>query len=143
MFYSARRMRFICLLAFAFFLPVSSGCSYSESRRAKAVARGNHLFEIHCSGCHGRRRLDLQKVPPDLHGIFERRFLPRGRPATDDVVRSTILSGRSNIMPSFEGNLSDDDIQDIILYLHTLKLPSRAATPAARQKRFVALSRVG
>ena len=30
-------------------------------------------------------------------------------------------------MPSFEGNLSDEDIQDIILYLHTLKAPPKAA----------------
>jgi len=127
MFYSTRRRGFICLLAFAFFLPGSSGCSYSESRRAKAIARGNHLFEMHCSGCHSRRRLDLEKVPPDLHGVFDRRFLPSGRSATDDVVRSTIRTGRGGIMPSFEGNLSDEDIQDIILYLHTLKAPPKAA----------------
>jgi mono/diheme cytochrome c family protein len=125
--YSTRKIRFVCLLALVFFLPVLCGCSYWESRRAKAIARGNHLFEVHCSGCHGRRRLDLQKVPPDLHGVFDRKFLPSGRPATDDVVRSTILAGRSSIMPSFEGNLSHDDIQDIILYLHTLKVLSKGA----------------
>jgi len=126
MVYSGRKRRVICLLVCAFSLPPLSGCSYVQSRRAKAIARGNHLFEMHCSGCHGRTRLDLGKVPPDLHGVFDRRLLPSGRPATDDVVRSTILAGRSSIMPSFESNLSDDDIQDIILYLHTLKVPSSA-----------------
>jgi cytochrome c2 len=143
-FRSAHKRRYICFLVFAFLLSGSSGCSHLESRRAQAIARGNHLFTIHCSGCHGRRRLDLGKVPPDLHGVFDRRFLPSGRFATDDVVRSTILTGRSGIMPSFEGNLSDEDIQDIILYLHTLKAAPKVVTPAAsteRLSRFVAVAR--
>jgi len=131
MFRSICKRRFVCFLAFAFLLSELSGCSYWRSRRAKAVARGNHLFKMHCGGCHGPRRLDLEKVPPDLNGVFARRFLPSGRPATDDVVRSTILTGRGGIMPSFERSLSDEDIQDIILYLHTLKAPPKAATPAA------------
>jgi mono/diheme cytochrome c family protein len=125
MFRFARRGRLVSLLVLAFLLPGSSACSYSESRRAQAVARGHQLFEMHCSGCHSRRRLDLEKVPPDLHGVFDSRVLPSGRSATDDMVRSTILTGRSGIMPSFEGSLSDENIQDIILYLHTLKAPSR------------------
>jgi len=126
-----RKKQFICLLALvASWLPASTSCSYWEGRRAKAIAHGNDLFEMHCSGCHNRKRLDLEKVPPDLHGVFDRRFLPSGRSATDDLVRSTILTGRSGIMPSFEGSLSDEDIQDIILYLHTMKPPSTGTTPA-------------
>ena len=123
--HSTRKTGLICPLVLALWLLGSSSCD-SASRRAKAVARGNDLFEMHCSGCHSRRRLDLEKVPPDLHGVFDRRFLPSGRSATDDLVRSTILTGRSGIMPSFEGSLSDEDIHDIILYLHTLRLPASA-----------------
>jgi mono/diheme cytochrome c family protein len=123
--YPTRKVRFICLLALALLLPGSSGCSYWESRRMKSIARGRDLFEMHCSGCHSRRRVDLGKVPPDLHGVFDRSFLPSGRSATEEVIRSTIQTGRSGIMPSFEGNLSDEDIQNIILYLHTLKVPPR------------------
>ena len=131
MFRSRRRTQFVYFLVLAFLLPGSSGCSYSEHRRAKAIARGYQLFEMHCSGRHGKRRLDLEKVPPDLRGVFDSRSLPSGRTATDDMVRSTILTGRSGIMPSFEGSLSDENIQDLILYLHTLKAPPKAATPAA------------
>ena len=43
------------------------------------------------------------------------------------MVRSTIQTGRSGIMPSFEGSLSDENIQDIILYLHSLKAPAIAS----------------
>lgn len=131
MFGSTCKRRFVYFLVLAFLLSESSSCSYWEGRRAKAVARGDHLFKMHCGGCHGRSRLDLAKVPPDLNGVFHRGILPSGRPATDEVLRSTILTGRSGIMPSFKGSLSDEDIQDIILYLHTLKLPPKAATPAA------------
>jgi len=127
MFRSTRRPQFVYLLVLAFLLPGSSGCSYSEHRRAQAIARGHQLFEMHCGGCHGNRRLDLEKVPHDLHGVFDSRSLPSGRSATDDMVRSTIQTGRSGIMPSFEGSLSDENIQDIILYLHTLKAPAIAS----------------
>ncbi len=120
---SACKPWFICLCVLGLLLGASSGCSHSENRRVEAIVRGNHLFEMHCAGCHGRRRLDMGKVPPDLHGIFEGKLLPSGRSATDDVVRSTILTGRSGIMPPFEGSLSDESIDDIILYLHTLKSP--------------------
>jgi len=128
MFRSTRRTQWVCPLVLVFLLPGSSGCSYSEPRRAQAIARGHQLFEMHCSGCHSQRRLDLEKVPPDLHGVFDGRSLPSGRSATDDMVRSTILTGRSGIMPSFEGSLSDENIQDIILYLHMLKAPPRSST---------------
>lgn len=127
----ASKTMFICLLLFALLLFTLPGCSYSKSRRGKAIARGSDLFEMHCSGCHSRRRLDLGKAPPDLHGVFDRQFLPSGRSATDDLVRSTILTGRSGIMPSFEGSLSEENIDDIILYLHTLKALPRAATPVS------------
>ena len=128
MFRSTCNKRFVCYLAVAFLLSASFGCSYWESRRAKAVARGNQLFQIHCGGCHGSRRLDLEKVPPDLNGVFNRRLLPSGRPATDEAVRSTILTGQGGIMPSFEHSLSEEDIHDIILYLHTLKPPQKPVT---------------
>ncbi len=131
MFRSTCRTQSVCLLVLAFLLLGVSGCSYSERRRAEAIARGQQLFEMHCGGCHSQRRLDLEKVPPDLHGVFDSRSLPSGRSATDDMVRSTILTGRSGIMPSFEGSLSDENIQDIILYLHTLKAPPKAASPGA------------
>jgi hypothetical protein len=61
------------------------------------------------------------KQPPLLDGIFQRPSLPSGAPATDAQVRSTILGGRSGIMPPFQNALDSQDIGDIIEYLHTLK----------------------
>ena len=132
MFRSSQRALLVCSVALTFLLSASSGCSYSARRKAQAVTRGNLLFAMHCQGCHTGRRVDLEKVPPDLHGLFDRKYLPSGRSATEDMVRSTILTGRSGIMPSFEGSLSDEDIQAIILYLHTLK-PAPAMAAAGRR----------
>jgi len=98
------------------------GCSYfGGAGKAAEVASGQKLFQAHCGGCHNGKPLAVGKQPPDLHGIFERPSLPSGAPATDDEVRSTILQGRSGIMPPFANVLNSDDIRDIIAYLHTLK----------------------
>jgi hypothetical protein len=68
--------------------------------------------------CHDGKKLMLGKQPPLLNGIFQRPSLPSGAPATNAQVRSTILAGRSGIMPPFQNVLSGQDISDIIEYLH-------------------------
>ena len=99
---------------------VLAGCYETRGERERTVAHGKKLFELHCCGCHNGRRLDLAKNPPNLAGIFRQHSLPSGAPATDAAVRSTILTGRSGIMPSFEGSLSDEQIKDIVRYLHSV-----------------------
>ncbi|HVB33021.1 MAG TPA: cytochrome c [Patescibacteria group bacterium] len=101
------------------FLP---GCSRSVNRaNAREIARGRILFEVHCLGCHGGRIHTLARRPPRLNGIFQRKYLPSGEPATDSQVRATIQDGRAGIMPPFQNILSKQDIRDITAYLHTLK----------------------
>jgi len=102
---------------FLFLAP--TGCYETRREKEQAIARGKALFELDCCGCHNGRRSDLAKIPPNLAGIFRRSQLPSGAPATDAMVRSTILTGRSGIMPSFEGSLNDQKITDIIRYLHS------------------------
>jgi len=104
------------------------GCYETRAGTARAIAQGKVLFELHCCGCHSGRRLDLAKNPPNLAGIFLRPSLPSGRPATDAMVRSTILVGRSGIMPSFQSSLSDEEIKDIIRYLHSVGGETRLCT---------------
>jgi mono/diheme cytochrome c family protein len=98
------------------------GCSqFGNGRKAQEIASGQRLFQMHCGGCHNGKKLMAGKQPPLLNGIFQRPSLPSGAPATDDQVRSTIVGGRSGIMPPFQNDLSSQDIRDIIEYLHTLK----------------------
>lgn len=93
---------------------------YAEKRhREQEISRGKALFELSCCACHGGKISGMGKVPPNLSGIFQRSRLPSGAPATDEKIRSTILLGRSNIMPSFKNALNDEQIEEIIRYLQT------------------------
>ena len=122
----ARLTTCVSLLVFLFMGP--TGCYETPREREQATARGKALFELHCCGCHNGRRSDLAKIPPNLAGIFRRPQLPSGAPATDAMVRSTVLTGRSDIMPSFEGSLNDQKIDDIIRYLHSVDSGTRVCT---------------
>jgi hypothetical protein len=68
--------------------------------------------------CHEDNDLALKKVPPDLHAIFERSALPSGAPATDAEVRRVILAGKG-FMPSFAGRFTEEQMTDLLVYLHT------------------------
>lgn len=92
-----------------------AGCS--ETRKDRAAEEGKALFELHCCGCHNGKASAAATAPPNLAGIFQRSQLPSGAPATGAAVRSAILQGRAGIMPSFEGTLSDEQIEAIIRYL--------------------------
>lgn len=79
---------------------------------------GKALYEIHCFACHEENQSGLRKVPPKLHDIFSRRYLPDGTtPATDVAVREVIIYGKRT-MPAFNGRLSQAQIVDLIAYLH-------------------------
>ena len=104
------------------FCAAPAGCSrFGQRTKAREIARGRILFETHCGGCHNRKKLSAGVQPPSLNGVFQHPYLPSGADATNAQVRSTILMGRSGIMPSFQGKLTDHEISDIIEYLHTLK----------------------
>ncbi|MGA3370535.1 MAG: hypothetical protein ABSC48_02115 [Terracidiphilus sp.] len=63
-----------------------AGC-HARPALTPAEAEGNHLYQVRCAHCHEDNDLDLKKLPPDLHGIFNLRTLPSGIPATDAAVR--------------------------------------------------------
>jgi mono/diheme cytochrome c family protein len=112
--------RLAVLLLLMFIVTGLAGCIETQKSKEQAIAKGKTLFELHCCGCHNGRRSDLAKLPPNLAGIFQRAQLPSGRPAVDAQVRVTILEGRSAIMPSFQETFSDEDIDDILRYLHSV-----------------------
>jgi protein SCO1 len=80
---------------------------------------GQELFVIHCAACHEDERPDLRKQPPKLDGLFQSKTLPSGAPATDAQVRKTIIRGRRT-MPAFDQRLSEQDVEALVGYLHTL-----------------------
>lgn len=94
-----------------------AGCRVSRSLTPQQ-AEGKHLYDVRCAHCHEDNDLAPKKVPPDLHGLFDRKALPSGIPATDDAVRHNVLAGRG-MMPGFAGRFDDEQMAALLAYLHT------------------------
>ncbi|MGE5112677.1 MAG: c-type cytochrome [Acidobacteriaceae bacterium] len=81
-------------------------------------ARGRQIFDRNCARCHeAYSSRGLQG--PSLKGIYKRKYFPSGLPANDPRMSDVILMGRAK-MPSFRPSISDEELQDLIAYLHTL-----------------------
>ena len=80
--------------------------------------RGDLVFRANCAVCHFPYS-SKSRGGPGLKGLFRKKYLPSGAPANDERVRSAIEQGRAN-MPSFKGALTDDQMADLIAYLHAL-----------------------
>ena len=79
-------------------------------------ARGAALYRVHCARCHyptSTRGLN----GPGLQAITKVKAMPSGAPPTDERLTNVILHGR-NMMPAT--SLTDEELQDMLAYLHTL-----------------------
>jgi mono/diheme cytochrome c family protein len=81
-------------------------------------ARGYTVFQSQCARCHYANRQDGLHGP-GLQGLYKQRYLPSGAPANDDRVTTVVLHGR-NMMPAFGNNLDSQQLNDLIVYIHTL-----------------------
>ena len=79
---------------------------------------GHAVFQSHCAICHYDRQTGALHGP-SLLGLYKKPALPSGAAPTDERVTATILHGR-NQMPAMGAQLSDQDLSDLIAYLHTL-----------------------
>ena len=81
-------------------------------------AHGRRVYEARCAECHfayiGR---DLRG--PSLEGLFKKQFMKNGMPANDDRIADIILLGRAK-MPGFQQKLTQQQLDDLMAYLHTL-----------------------
>jgi mono/diheme cytochrome c family protein len=82
-------------------------------------AAGRRLYDQYCDRCH-EPYSSRDKKGRSLKGVFKQQFLPQsGLPANDERVGELIQSGR-NMMPGFSQAMSQDQIQELLSYLHTL-----------------------
>jgi mono/diheme cytochrome c family protein len=79
---------------------------------------GYSVFQSRCAGCHYAGS-ESSLHGPGLQGIYRKRYLPSGAPANDDRVASVVLHGRG-LMPAFGNNLDEQQLGDLLAYLHTL-----------------------
>ncbi|HEY1498150.1 MAG TPA: cytochrome c [Acidobacteriaceae bacterium] len=100
------------------------GCGPSL-RPSKAVSaltpqeeRGRGVYQQYCASCHYANQAgDLHG--PSLFALYRKKYLPSGAPANDERVTPVIQRGR-NMMPAYGNDLNDQQLQDLLAYLHTL-----------------------
>jgi len=89
------------------------------------VEAGRLVFQNKCSVCHNIT--GDPKFGPNLMGIFSKAQLPNGRPVNDENMAAWIKSGTDytpkpeRVMPPLGGQLSAQDLNNVIEYLKTLK----------------------
>lgn len=82
-------------------------------------ATGRRIYDAECDRCH-EPYSSRGKKGPSLKGVFQHKYLAlSGLPANDDRVTDIVRLGR-NEMPAYSQKLSQQDIQDLLAYLHTL-----------------------
>jgi cytochrome c oxidase subunit 2 len=103
-------------------------------------ANGRQLFQqLGCASCH---RSNGQGVGPNLEGVFGKPVqLSDGRTvvADENYVRNQILNpgaqtvaGYKPIMPSFQGQVSEDNLDALVAYIKSLAQPQPNATSQAQ-----------
>ena len=105
-----------------------AACSGCEVQRRKSDAElglnpqqtaGRHIYDQYCDRCHAGYS-SRGRQGPSLQGIFRKPYLSMsGMPANDQRVGEIIHLGR-NKMEGFGNVLTDDQINDLLAYLHTL-----------------------
>jgi len=79
--------------------------------------RGRQIYQANCAVCHNAYKNEALQGPALIH--LYKKDLPSGKPPTDQHVRDSIMLGR-NMMPPFNLLLNDQQVNDLIAYLHTL-----------------------
>ena len=87
------------------------------------AAKGKAMFEDNCQICHNADS-EEEKVGPGLKGLFKKgpHKMADGtehKQHTDEMIRKQIKEG-SSAMPPIGASFSDQEVDDLLAYLHTL-----------------------
>ena len=82
-------------------------------------AQGRRLYDNYCDRCH-EAYSSRGKKGPSLKGVFRHQYLSQsGLPANDDRMTDIVKYGRAK-MEGFGQVMTDQQIKDLLTYLHTL-----------------------
>lgn len=85
----------------------------TRAQDADAATQGRDLYEEFCGACHGYDGVSLLPGAPSFSS-GER--LER----TDAELIKSILEGKGDIMPPWQGVLSDDECEEILHYVRSM-----------------------
>jgi mono/diheme cytochrome c family protein len=80
--------------------------------------QGHAVFQARCAVCHYDRKTGSLHGPA-LIGVFKKPALHSGATANDERVTVTILHGYG-LMPAMGNTMDQQDLDDLLAYLHTL-----------------------
>lgn len=90
----------------------------------EAIARGEHLFDILCTSCHGVDGYGSPMAPALNNALFL-------DSTSDAAIRQIIAMGVTDtIMPAWGSRLSESQINDIISYLRSMQVDAPTITEA-------------
>ena len=122
------RTRSNYLLTLATLSVLVSGLAGCQAQRRKSDAElglnpqqiaGRKVYDNYCDRCHEPYSSSGKQGPP-LKGVYSKPYLPlSGLPANDERVGEIVRYGRSK-MPGFGQALSNQQVQDLLVYMHTL-----------------------
>ena len=82
-------------------------------------AEGRKLYDNYCDRCH-EPYSSRGKKGPSMKGVFKHQYLSiSGLPANDERMTDIIKNGRAK-MEGFRQVMTDQQVQDLIAYMHTL-----------------------
>ena len=123
---SLRSTRCLCVSVVSLFLVASLGGCDTELRKSDAElglnpqqAAGRRIYDQYCDRCHAPYSSRGRKGP-SMKGVFRKPFLAEsGLPANNDRVAEIVRYGRNN-MPAFGPVLNQQQMEDLLAYLHSL-----------------------
>jgi mono/diheme cytochrome c family protein len=122
--YDLPMRRILIILSTLMLLVILAGCGQPPVKTDAQLglneqqASGRRVFRAYCASCHNAYSTAGSRGP-SMDGLFRKRFLPSGLPANDRFVEQTIAGGRG-MMPGFGGALAQQQLADLMAYLHTL-----------------------
>lgn len=107
------------VMVFCFGCEVERRKSDAELGLNPQQAAGRTLYDQYCARCH-EPYSSRGKNGPSMKGVFKKEYVPlSGLPANDERVTEITRFGRSK-MPGFGQVLDQQQINDLLAYLHTL-----------------------
>jgi cytochrome c len=103
------KLIYTATIVIALTLPLTAGKGDAE--------KGKEVFG-RCAVCHNADT-DEKKLGPSLKGLFQHTKLKNGKEVNDGNVLGVINTGGGG-MPSFADQLSQDEKDNLIAYLHTI-----------------------